>query len=329
MNRVTVATRHLASFLVLVHVSLGPIEAQTGAYCPIVPQTQDSSTTVFGGDDVLDLTGSNSKPSARLRVQNASASTIVFIDGATTHDPAALAALKKSKAQIVLKTNTGPTAARTMLTHRVETVSVLAAIPQDAAGVAATYRPETANHPEVLAEYRSIGQKLAAVPNTVIVPGARGQETVRQRLLAQASERQPASLLVVIGHNENGVLKLPDRSSLQLDELAEASAKSGRPVLVLSCDTVSANTQAAGFVTTRPLYFEEIAQALNVAFSTKTKDRTVGQFVRDVNVALATPESNARKTKIIVAVAVVGGTVLALAILNASDCGPLSREKCA
>ncbi len=320
--------RRLASTLLIVQIGLAPAQAQTGAYCPIVPQTQRPSADVFKGEEVLDMTGSASRRSTRLRVANASASTLVFIDSDVTRDQAALSALRKSKAQIVLKTDAGPSAARALLTHRIGSVSVLATIPQDAAGVAATYRPETVKIPGVLAEYKSAGQRLSALPNGLVVSSATTKQTIRQRLLAEAGARQTADLLVVVGHNQDGLLKLPDGSSLQLDELARTSEKSGRPVLVLSCETVSADIHAAGFVTTRPLYFDEIGGALNAALLGKANHGTVGEFVRSMNVALAAEGSDGRRAKIIAAVAVIGSTVLVMAILNASDCGPLSREKC-
>ena len=264
-----------------------------------------------------------------MRVENADPATLVFIDGGTTRDDAALASLRKSKANIVLKTNSGATSAQAALKTPISSSAVVAALPQDAAGVAAMYRPETAKYPAVLAEYQSAIQRFTKLPNTTILTTRTAGRSIRQQLLAEASAAQKRSLLIVVGHNENGVLKLPDASRVTLDELAQASANSGRPILVLSCDTINTNVATAGFVTTRPLYFDEIATALQRVAVSKPNEQSVGDFVRSVNVALASPSGQANKKQILTAVAVVGGSVLVMVALNGLACRPSLKEKCA
>jgi hypothetical protein len=133
---------------------------------------------------------------------------------------------------------------------------------------------------------------------------------------------------VVVGHNESGVLKLPDGTSVAIADLASASTNSGRPVLVLSCDTAAVDVRAAGFVTTRPLYFNEIATALKAALTPQrgAKGTTVGGFVRDINIGLASSEKDGSRTRIIAAVALIGAGLLAAVVIGELLCDQQQRR---
>src|SRR5262249_7642317 len=153
------------------------------------------------------------------------------------------------------------------------------------------------------------------LPNTlVLASGAKGM-TIRERLLNEASAKRSNNLLVVVGHNEEGVLKLPDHSSLELDELSVASDRSGRPLLVLSCETLNTNVVTAGFVTTRALYFDEITSALASVLSVRKGRQTFGTFVRDVNVAMAGSQSTGGSRRVVLVIAFVGGSLAIAAVL--------------
>ena len=84
-------------------------------------------------------------------------------------------------------------------------------------------------------------------------------------LLKKISSSTQKNLIVIIGHNEDGLLKLTDNSSVKISEIINISNKNKSPVLILSCETISyeaANATSNSVLTTKKLEYTEIADAL-------------------------------------------------------------------
>jgi hypothetical protein len=232
-----------------------------------------------------------------------------------------------------------PEVAMALLGKQVSDIEIVAAVPNNKAGVAKAYRPQTAEITAVVREYESIANQLSAIPNSsVLTQSSSGGATIRETLLKRAGANQKKQLLVVVGHNVDGILRFPDGSSLKVADLADTASKSGRPVLVLSCETMYANIATAGFVTARPLHFDEISRAL-IKLSTAHRlgqINNVREVIQQINFILGAPPraSKAEKrTETLVAVAQIGSALLAATIVSTAigiqqSCKEDRKDKC-
>lgn len=258
-------------------------------YLLIVPKISNSNidclpSTVFDKleTSIIDVTGDNLKSSTEYMLSHASSSDFILFDSATIKKESFVKALQKSKATIIVRTEKGKDAAKKLLGCPIQDLEVLAAIPEDAHGVSLMYQSDTGKISNVVEHYVKIATSFKKNPATKVLSKSQNSSTISSTLLKGAkSKEQNNKFLIIIGHNEDGILCLPDGSRIKVTELVNASSLSNRPILVLSCETLGSNINHYGFVTTRPLYFPEIVKAINTASDNHPK--TVAEVIRIIN----------------------------------------------
>ncbi|MGO8670194.1 MAG: hypothetical protein ACLQVD_02335 [Capsulimonadaceae bacterium] len=147
-----------------------------------------------------------------------------------------------------------------------------------------------------------------------------GNQPFRDSLFARIHSNA-SSLLVLIGHSENGNLKGPDGSTVALKEINDECNKSSRPAIILSCSTVEHSSQIVnGVVTPRNIEFDEVAEALRYVQGKvgASNDATVQDFISHLSVGLQESEQR-RHTKLVVVVSFTGALAMTVAVYDA-DC---------
>jgi hypothetical protein len=129
-------------------------------------------------------------------------------------------------------------------------------------------------------------------------------------------QAKTASYVIVIGHNENGMLRLLDGNLLYLDEIV-ASARPEQRIILISCDSAGhvSNAQIAGTVGREVTYGEAFTIASGIMKFIRGAGRSVA--LSDVQAELAEQGvSNAQKVAFFVMKAVcAGGALIVVALI--------------
>ena len=316
-------SRSRVTALILVATLAGsPLLAQTGSFCPIIPQTKPQRVyTPAGGGRFITLAGAI-PDSVQYRLRYATEKDLVLVDAESLKSERARNGLKSSRAQVVLTTDRAPDAVARLLSVRVANAETIAAIPASGLGVESMYGLKGDAQQRALRHFQERVEKpLAALPNTSVVTERTptGGATIADLVQRKARTGSPDKPLVVVGHNENGVLLFPDNSKLEIARIQSLGTSNQRPVLVLSCETM-AGVAAPGLATTRRFGFDEIASALSVATkrTAQTPDAQLGTLIQELNVGLN--QNSGKSGRFIrIAFAVVGSGLIIVAVLLLLD----------
>jgi hypothetical protein len=169
--------------------------------------------------------------------------------------------LNASKAIFAMAaSNYGPEQVRLMLSSTTGRERIFAAIPIDKQGVIAVFGEGTASDASVnnLQKVARSFQQLRGVH--LLSVGI--NESLASEIQKEAEGQ--GGLLIIVAHNDRAELKFPDGSHLALSSLNATQRKSGRKILVLSCDTItSAESGDANIpLTLKRLNFDNVAAGL-------------------------------------------------------------------
>lgn len=313
------ALRYIFSVLLSLQLFIAPSIAASADCC--LPKSRLSQALPSSESSIIDFTVGNLKPSTEYRIAHSTSSDFILIDSASINKESSFRALQRSKATIVLRTEQGRNAANHLLEQEILGVDVLATIPEDAHGVNLMYNSDTGKFPQVVNHYAKVSADLKQISGVKVISKRPNSSKINAILLNEAKSKEHKNrMFIIIGHNEEGKLRLPDGSNISVSELVNASSESGRPILILSCETLHSNIYQSGFVTTRALFFDEIVKAMHYA-TAQSHPKTVAQVIRNINEGFV-PASTSGKNYTITAVTFAGGSViLATVYANTSpDC---------
>jgi hypothetical protein len=291
--------------------------AQPSDFCPLVPQTRRPFKPANDGRYITLTAGVPA--SIEYRLKHAKPTDIVLVDGPTLSDTRVRDALGTSRAQVVLKTDQTPDRVAQLLSRPVAATEIIAAIPSSGQGVEAMYGLTGEAQARALRHFRENVAKpmIAGIPSVTVASEKPRVGTIASFIERRARTSTPESPLIVIGHNENGMLLLPDGSSLEIAKIQSLGSESNRPVLVLSCETM-ASVASAGMASTRRFGFDELAAALSTARARVLQRDApqLGHLIQELNISLNN-ETGKTQRRVRVAFAVVGGALIIVAIVLA------------
>ncbi len=260
------------------------------------------------------------------KLREASPTTLIVVDDGILNNKSALDTLKTSPARLVFHSNSG--AHRTMPTILEQPIlgspEIIALLPNDANGVQKVFGK--INDPAIVNTTLNQMERTKTTLNTLenfqlSIETSRENTSIAKQIELEASSKEN-DMLIIIGHNDNGVLKAPDGSSVNINNVFKLLKESKRPALILSCETINKSLSPDGVMTTRRLKFEEIAAAL------KMVDVKIGDYVEpklsdyivELENGLRSSEVNTGKaSKVILSIAL--GTLVVLVVVLVVDDG--------
>jgi len=185
---------------------------------------------------------------------------ILVINERNLADAQFTSGLESSAALFSIASANGGGSVNPILRSRAGQPEIVAAIPTDALGVQNVFGiPPSASGPAVEYLDDTAGQ-FRALKNSKVLNYALNGRSLAEVLVSKA-KRDSRDPLVVVAHNDRGLLKLPDGSSIRIDALYQALGK--RVGVVLSCDTIHAEAPPNNAVlTNRELDFRDVATGL-------------------------------------------------------------------
>jgi hypothetical protein len=246
-------------------------------------------------------------------VRKLSASSVVVLRDDVFRDASMLELLRQSNATFALRSRGGASEdAAAYLARRIEGIDIEVALPQTLTGVSTVFgvRPDAG---QVTLDYvQRVRQQFRTIANVRVLPES-GTPTTNADAIRQKLGTASARLLLVVAHNERGTLKFADGSTLSVVDLHAVAARSQRPVLVLSCDTIAAGAVVrsdTAAVTLRSLDFLAIANAVKAAQDRAAAgEATVAEILAGMDGLGKESADSSGRTARILAIIVAGGLV--------------------
>jgi hypothetical protein len=151
------------------------------------------------------------------------------------------------------------------------------------------------------------------------------QAGTAQAILDRIRDAAEGEFIVVVGHNEDGVLKLPSGDSIEVARLSDALSAKGLKGIVLTCESIRCIRESTDneVVTNRKLRFDEMACALAGALTAFIADATCGcsdNILRELSKEL-TKCFNATEARFKIMVTAIGTAVVSATIVELVDIG--------
>jgi hypothetical protein len=276
----------------------------------------------------LDLTKADAAKlaQARRQISTSTGQDLLVIDQCSLARPEVQEFLKEAPGRLILKTKDEDAAtAKAILGSHSKAVLLLTVIPTTLDEVKAVY----GNRPSVLAAW-------TAARLRVVDQGLQGLETLKTErrvtaerptlvkdIVARIDAAAEGEFVVIVGHNGNGILRLPSGDSVPAAELNERlSGKSLKGVLI-TCESMECACERTEneVLTNRKLRLDEIACALRAAIAAYIADTTCGandNVLRQLAKALATC-FKAMDARFKIAVGVVGTALLTATVVELND----------
>jgi len=271
---------------------------------------------------LLDLSGI-SEPEISKQISRANRSDVLLVSDAILQSDATLNAIRSSPAIFSIKAPTGaPKQMEDMFRLPVFQPEVVVALPLDGKGVHNAFgTPEALAHPQI--EYlNKVMPKFQTLKRVALTSAARAGSSIADTVLEKGNQSGDHSLFILVAHNRGGTLRFPDGSSLSVGQVYETLERSGRPGLILSCDTIqSSHVPTNSVLTNTPLDIASIANALAKMQKgiAATQSPVVADALRLLADSLYTaPPDVGPRVKILVYLA--GGLILVLAGLYFWKC---------
>jgi hypothetical protein len=260
----------------------------------------------------------NDVEKAKQQILDATGSDLLVADHETLANPEIQAILARSPARLVLKTaDFQAQIVNSTLGDHPKKLSLLLEIPVTAEEVANVFGKQSAVAAYLTTEHLS---KIAAALHTLQSVDGPRPVTVRsgaakQDLMAAIASAEPGEFFLIIDHNDDGVLKLPNGEQVPVSELNAALGKSSLKGVVLTCESSRYVKEAVDreVVTNRKVRFDEIACALSAVVKAYVEDVSCGaadNVLRELSKNL-TSCFKANETKFKIGVAAVGGILTA------------------
>lgn len=186
---------------------------------------------------------------------------------------------------------------------------IVVAIPTNSVGVQNVFGvPATISAPTV--EYlAATSRQFLVLRNSRLLNHSLNGRSLAEQLLSRA-RRHTSDTLVVVAHNERGLLKLPDGSSVRVDVLYKALGS--RVGLILSCDTIHAEeVPKNALLTNRELDFKDVAAGLASAehLLSTNPNASLGSMLFAFSSGIPVGDSSS-KEKVMMIAMVVGGLIV-------------------
>jgi hypothetical protein len=216
--------------------------------------------------------------------------------------------LKHAKPGILILESPGSLSAHRQLAKPISGIQVVSGIPSDAEQLKNVYGPRTSVTNASLKQMKKATAAAARLP--LSAPGGNTAATV----LREARHRDTSEALIVLAHNDGGNLQFPDGSTLPIADFRAAADASGRPEVLISCESASfLQYSLAGLGTTKRIDFASAAEAIEAARS----ERTVGEFIEKYTAHYKSPQQRLHDRLIVVLT--VGALLVIIAILLSDD----------
>ena len=243
--------------------------------------------------------------------------------------PQVRSALWDSNARLILNDYGNVEAVRGFLTHHLGGVKVIAVLPTSDDGIKNVFGDlgqGVAPTARYLRRVQEVARPLGA-DATVLDDSQPGDPKMSERLMSLIEKAKPDEFIGLVAHSHDGIIPLPDGSSLKVEDVQAALAGHQARGGVFTCNSIVAVPQGnVAVLTTKRLHFDEVMQVL-VDFEAKDfyKKRTkgcvdVGTFVAALNNRLNEPRGPEKRVK--VAMAGVGGSLIMFLLVQ------LTRSEC-
>jgi hypothetical protein len=222
-------------------------------------------------------------------------------------------ALEESPAIFSVATGTGTGPANSILESRAGQPEIIVAIPTSAIGVEKVFGVPASVSAATVKYLVDTSQQFHALKNSHLLNYATNGRPLSEVLVSKAKQNS-SDPLILVAHNERGLLKFPDGSSIRVDALYHTLGN--RVGIVLSCDTIHSENAPNNFLlTNRELDFRDVVRGLRSAEEglSANPDLSLGsllfQFSKNIP---QNDSSSAQKVKV---VALVVGGLIVLALL--------------
>lgn len=306
--------RRLTAIVLAASITTAPSLAQKDACkIPIRPPQKTATATTSSaspkstGSRIVDLRHVPESRRAAV-ISGLKKTDVPLVSRALLADTAVMERLRSARPGVVVLESPDGLRASQQLGKTVAGIQIVSGIPNDAAQIRQVYGNDVAVTPAALRQMKRATQRAERLPK------APTTGTLASTALHEARRSDTSAALVLLAHNDGNHLRFPDGSTLSLTEFRSAADASGRPELVVSCDTAGILQHSlAGIGTTKRIDFANAAEALHAARG----ERTVGGILDSFAKHYQSPETQLRN-RILVVVA-IGTVLIIIAILLGDD----------
>lgn len=148
--------------------------------------------------------------------------------------------LTKSPSKLVIASSGSQNDIVNYLTSSFDRTRILLVAPLDSEGVTRMYKNDlTRTETEgIKAHFKRAKDALTGLTNLVLLESS-SSKPIREVLLSKIHEAKEGELFIIIAHNDDGVLKFPDGTSLSIGDLAQSAKTENKQAMVISCDTIN------------------------------------------------------------------------------------------
>ncbi len=260
---------------------------------------------------VVDLTSADfvvfSSAASRARVED-----VLVINERSLADAQFTSALSSSPALFSVAATAGTGNTSSILQSRAGHPEIIVAIPTNAMGVEQVFGVPQSDSAPTVKYLGETSEHFRALKNSHLLNYSLDGRSLAENLISRA-KRDTSDPLLVVAHNERGILKLPDGSSIRVDALYQALGK--RVGVVLSCDTIHAEQPPTNvLLTNRELDFRDVAIGLASAehLLSTNPALSLGGLLLAFSKGISAGGSSLAKTVKVVAMIVGGLIVVAL-----------------
>lgn len=284
--------------------SIGPANKPSSLAASVKPAHDRRSVVDLTQTDFQSFTSSTA---------TAKVDDILVIDEKRLVETQFTSALERSAAIFTVATGTGPGPTNSILQSRAGQPEIVVAIPTSAIGVEKVFGVPASVSAATVQYLVDTSQQFHALKNSHLLNYATNGRPLSEVLVSKAKQNS-SDPLIVVAHNEKGLLKFPDGSSIRVDALYHALGN--RVGIVLSCDTIhSENAPNNVLLTNRELDFRDVVRGLRSAEAglSANPDLSLGSLLFEFSRSI--PENGSSSAQKVKVVALVVGGLIVLALL--------------
>lgn len=302
-------TARSLALLLCTALVIAPVEAQRT--CPI-PQPKSTiggtnESTAGGQGRLFDL---RRVPDAERydAVSRLKKEDIPLVSRELLADRAFVEHLSHARPGVVILESSAGLDARQQLAKPIIGITVVSGVPADAAQLRHVYGAAAPMSKAALRQAEQATKKAARLPR------ARVDGSLAETTLREVRRTDTTAALVVLAHNDAGTLHFPDGSVLPIADFRAAADRSGRPEVLVSCETAAfLHHSLAGLGTTKRIDFANAADAIGAA----QRAHTIGEFVTSFASHYKSPQSQMQNRLLVILA--VGVLLVIIAIILGDD----------
>jgi hypothetical protein len=296
-------------------------ETRAGAQNTIGPEI---STKVPHGylSVLLDLRGTRLK-SEMGKLETSTTNYIPIVDSNVLSDKKAVDAIKKSRRQFLFFAESASNEQiGKMLDTSISDIMSIAIVPIGDKNISTTFGLDSRNLP-VNQDMKNQMEKAKQDFNKMERCDIVSDETtpIREFILGRIQKLRPNQLIVITGHNEEGILTAPN-GKISIGEINKELEAQNRFGIILSCETMRYPSLASNLLlTSQRIEFHDAVKAIAKIEQRLAKDGTtdIRQIAADMQSALV-EDKDARNRKIIVVCCIVGSLILVAVLCVDNEC---------